>query len=31
MEDSPKSLICSIFPEYNWIPWKFRVPPQLLE
>ena len=27
MEDSPQSLICSIFPEYNWIPWKFRVPP----
>ena len=25
---SPKSLICSIFPEYNWIPWKFWVPPQ---
>ena len=23
---SPKTLICSIFPEYNWIPWKFRVP-----
>ena len=25
---SPKSLICSIFPEYNWIPWKFWVHPQ---
>jgi hypothetical protein len=25
---SPKTLICSIFPEYNWIPWKFRVAPQ---
>jgi hypothetical protein len=22
---SPRAIICSIFPEYNWIPWKFVV------